>query len=71
MLTLRLHPATPSWHCGVPVGRWRKVVTREGDVAIEAKYTAEEFAWMLACCPQVPLIVALRALELVEREGKC
>ena len=67
MIELRLHPATPSWHCGVVPGRWCKVVTREGSVAIEAEYTAEQFAWMLAAHPQVPLVVALRALELAER----
>jgi hypothetical protein len=47
VLTLHLLPATPSWHCGVPTdpSRWRKVVTREGGVAIEAEYTRDELWW--------------------------
>ena len=69
MPIVRLPRFTPSWRCGVPTDpcRWRKVVTVAGGVAIEAQYTAAEYALMLALCPQVPLVVAMRALELVER----
>jgi hypothetical protein len=69
MLTLCLHPDTPSWHCGVPTdpSRWCKVVTAEGGVAIEAEYTLPEFYLMAAIHEDVPLVVGIRALDkLVE-----
>ena len=67
VLTLRLHPGTPSWHCGVPVGRWRKVVTAAGGVAIEAEYTLAEFYLMVAIHKDVSMVVGTHALELMER----
>lgn len=69
MLTLRLFPDTPSWRCGVPTdaSRWRRIVTREGKAAIEAEYTAAEYALMVAIHEDVPVVVAVRALELGER----
>ena len=67
--TAKYPNGAPAWHCGVPTdpGRWHEAVTPEGGVAIEAQYTAAELALMLALCPQVPVAVAVRAMELVGR----